>query len=141
MLKPAEESAGCALVLVRALREAGVPPSALALLPGEGEVGAALVRDPRVVRGIGRFLRRFSIDELPQLWCVVTGTMSLVGPRPLPDYHLRNFPHEFMELRRSVRPGVTGLWQITVRNGGGHGEQRSGDERQGVAARHAASPG
>ena len=48
VLKPAEQSPGCALVLARALREAGVPPSALALLPGEGEVGAALVRDPRV---------------------------------------------------------------------------------------------
>ncbi len=48
ILKPAEQSPGCALVLTRALREAGVPPSALALLPGEGEVGAALVRDPRV---------------------------------------------------------------------------------------------
>jgi len=48
VLKPAEQSPGCALLLVRALREAGVPPDAVALLPGEGEVGAALVRDPRV---------------------------------------------------------------------------------------------
>jgi len=48
VLKPAEQAPGCAYVLVRALREAGVPPEALALLPGEGEVGAALVRDPRV---------------------------------------------------------------------------------------------
>jgi RHH-type proline utilization regulon transcriptional repressor/proline dehydrogenase/delta 1-pyrroline-5-carboxylate dehydrogenase len=48
ILKPAEQSPGCALVLMQALREAGVPPSALALLPGEGDVGAALVRDPRV---------------------------------------------------------------------------------------------
>jgi len=48
LLKPAEQAPGCALVLVRALREAGVPPEALALLPGEGDVGAALVRDPRV---------------------------------------------------------------------------------------------
>ena len=48
VLKPAEQAPGCAFVLVRALREAGVPPDALALLPGEGEVGAALVRDPRV---------------------------------------------------------------------------------------------
>ena len=48
MLKPAEQSPGCALLLAQALREAGVPPSALALLPGEGDVGAALVSDPRV---------------------------------------------------------------------------------------------
>ena len=48
VLKPAEQAPGCAYVLVRALREAGVPPEALALLPGEGDVGAALVRDPRV---------------------------------------------------------------------------------------------
>src|SRR5918992_1752557 len=48
VLKPAEQAPGCALIVLRALREAGVPPSALALLPGEGDVGAALVRDPRV---------------------------------------------------------------------------------------------
>src|SRR3712207_4721222 len=48
VLKPAEQAPGCAFVLVRALREAGVPPEALALLPGEGDVGAALVRDARV---------------------------------------------------------------------------------------------
>ncbi len=93
----------------------------------EWEEKCKLARDPRVVRGIGPFLRRFSIDELPQLWCVVTGTMSLVGPRPLPDYHLGVFRREFMELRRSVRPGVTGLWQITVRNGGGLDEHQRYD--------------
>ena len=48
VLKPAEQSPGCALLLFQALREAGVPPDAVSLLPGEGEVGAALVRDPRV---------------------------------------------------------------------------------------------
>jgi Undecaprenyl-phosphate galactose phosphotransferase WbaP len=96
-------------------------------LRSEWEEKCKLARDPRVVRGIGPFLRRFSIDELPQLWCVVTGTMSLVGPRPLPDYHLRLFRPEFMELRRSVRPGVTGLWQITVRNDGALDEHQRYD--------------
>jgi Undecaprenyl-phosphate galactose phosphotransferase WbaP len=96
-------------------------------LRSEWESKCKLQRDPRIVRGIGRFLRRFSIDELPQLWCVVRGTMSLVGPRPLPDYHLDIFSREFRELRRSVRPGVTGLWQITIRNAGALDEHQRYD--------------
>jgi lipopolysaccharide/colanic/teichoic acid biosynthesis glycosyltransferase len=96
-------------------------------LRSEWESKCKLARDPRVVRGVGRFLRRFSIDELPQLWCVVIGTMSLVGPRPLPDYHLNIFAREFRELRRSVRPGVTGLWQITIRNAGALDEHQRYD--------------
>jgi Undecaprenyl-phosphate galactose phosphotransferase WbaP len=96
-------------------------------LRSEWESKCKLQRDPRVVHGIGRFLRRFSIDELPQLWCVVRGTMSLVGPRPLPDYHLNLFAREFRELRRSVRPGVTGLWQITIRNAGALDEHQRYD--------------
>lgn len=93
----------------------------------EWESKYKLTRDPRVVRGVGAFLRRFSIDELPQFLGVVNGTLSLVGPRPLPDYHLKIFSREFMELRRSVRPGVTGLWQVTVRNDGGLDEHQSHD--------------
>jgi Undecaprenyl-phosphate galactose phosphotransferase WbaP len=93
----------------------------------EWEAKYKLARDPRVVRLVGRWLRRFSIDELPQLWCVVAGTMSLVGPRPLPDYHLRIFAREFMDLRRSVRPGLTGLWQVTVRSDGALDEHRRYD--------------
>jgi len=50
--------------------------------------------------------------------CVLTGAMSLVGPRPLPDYHLRVLHSEFMELRGGVWPGVAGFWQIMVRSDG-----------------------
>jgi len=67
------------------------------------------------------------VDELPQLWTVVQGRMSLVGPRPFPDYHLTQFPPAFLELRRRVRPGITGLWQITVRSEGGIEKQQAYD--------------
>jgi exopolysaccharide production protein ExoY len=67
------------------------------------------------VTGIGRWLRRTSIDELPQLLNVLKGEMSIVGPRPLPPYLLDPYP-EFRAVREWVRPGITGLWQVCARD-------------------------
>jgi len=72
-----------------------------------------LVDDPRVTR-LGRFLRRWSIDELPQLWNVLRGEMSLVGPRPLPDEE--TMYESDVARRLLVRPGMTGLWQVSGRS-------------------------
>ena len=76
--------------------------------------------DPRVTR-VGRFLRRCSIDELPQLFNVIRGDMSIVGPRPLiPDEH--QYVTDWAERRLALRPGMTGLWQVLGRNGIGFDE-------------------
>ena len=83
-----------------------------------------LLHDPRIVPLVGNFMRRFSIDALPQLWNIVNGTMSLVGPRPFPEYHLGRFRTDFRHLRTAVRPGLTGMWQVMVRSTGGVQEQK-----------------
>lgn len=86
-----------------------------------------LQHDPRILPVVGRLLRRTSLDELPQLWNVLKGEMTLVGPRPLPRYHLELFPPEFRALRRDVLPGLTGLWQVTARGSGDIGVQQELD--------------
>jgi lipopolysaccharide/colanic/teichoic acid biosynthesis glycosyltransferase len=71
--------------------------------------------DPRIT-SVGRFLRKTSIDELPQLFNVLKGDMSLVGPRPLPLRDYQGFDKDWQRRRFSIRPGITCLWQISGRS-------------------------
>jgi lipopolysaccharide/colanic/teichoic acid biosynthesis glycosyltransferase len=86
------------------------------LATGQADEGSLkkLTADPRVTR-VGSFLRRTSLDELPQLVNVFLGSMSLVGPRPALEYELEYYRPEHFE-RFAVKPGMTGLWQVSGRN-------------------------
>ena len=70
--------------------------------------------DPRITR-MGKILRKFSLDELPQILNVINGDMSFVGPRPIVREEVRKYGRDF-EYYQSVRPGITGMWQINGRN-------------------------
>ena len=86
-----------------------------------------LHHDPRITK-IGNFLRKSSIDELPQLWNILRGDMSLVGPRPLLESELvGNYTAEQRQQLLSVRPGLTGYWQAMSRN---ESSYRTGERQQ-----------
>ena len=84
------------------------------LMRKEFEKDFKLRKDPRITK-LGRFLRRSSLDELPQFFNVLKGEMSVVGPRPIVSNEINKYSL-FMEEVVSVRPGLTGLWQVSGRN-------------------------
>ncbi len=90
-------------------------------LRAEWEQNFKLRDDPRVTR-VGRFLRKTSLDELPQLWNVLRGEMSLVGPRPIVDAEIPKYGTVY-EMYRRIRPGISGLWQVSGRSDTDYGER------------------
>lgn len=93
-----------------------------------GTDGYKTLRDPRITR-VGRFIRRTSADELPQLFNVLRGEMSLVGPRPAIPYELDHYEGWYFE-RLKTPPGMTGLWQVSGR------EKRSAPEMMALDVRY-----
>ena len=86
-------------------------------LEEQNEIDGAMFKikdDPRVTK-IGHVIRKYSLDELPQLWNVLKGDMSLVGPRPPLPMEVADYT-DYDKLRLTVTPGCTGLWQVTKRN-------------------------
>lgn len=80
----------------------------------DGDVLFKMKEDPRITK-VGRFIRRFSIDELPQFFNVLKGDMSLVGPRPALKSEVDKY-EQHVRRRLDVRPGITGLWQVSGRS-------------------------
>ena len=83
--------------------------------------------DPRITR-VGRFLRKSSLDELPQSLCVLRGTMSAVGPRPVVPDELAALYHRRPDYYLACKPGLTGLWQVSGRSNVVHKSRTTLDE-------------
>lgn len=96
------------------------------LLQSEWEKDHKLKNDPRVT-GVGKLMRKTSLDELPQLFNVLRGEMSLVGPRPIVDQEIGKYAQRYV-CYQSVAPGITGLWQINGRNNTTYDERTAFDE-------------
>jgi lipopolysaccharide/colanic/teichoic acid biosynthesis glycosyltransferase len=86
------------------------------LLDGQGDRTFLKIHDDPRITGLGRVLRRLSIDELPQLLNVLRGEMSLLGPRPLLRTDLHRFPRASVMRRFAMKPGISGLWQVSGRS-------------------------
>jgi Undecaprenyl-phosphate galactose phosphotransferase WbaP len=95
-------------------------------LMAEWEGIQKLKHDPRITR-VGGVLRRYSLDELPQLWNVLLGEMSLVGPRPIVEDEIEKYCSSYTAFKK-VRPGITGLWQVSGRSNVSYDERVSLDE-------------
>lgn len=102
-------------------------------LRAEWESTYKLKNDPRILPGIGHFLRRTSLNELPQLFNVLCGEMSLVGPRAITEQeellYLRHSGPALLRLRYAARPGITGLWQVKGRSDTSYAERVQLDEQ------------
>ena len=96
------------------------------VLKEEWDTYQKLKEDPRITR-FGKFLRKFSLDELPQLWNVLKGEMSMVGPRPIVQEEVIKYKESY-RLYTQVKPGMTGLWQISGRNDTTYDKRISLDE-------------
>jgi lipopolysaccharide/colanic/teichoic acid biosynthesis glycosyltransferase len=96
------------------VRDADLEQDALERLNEQTGAIFKIKDDPRITT-VGRFLRRWSLDELPQLFNVIAGQMSLVGPRPLPERDFQRL-EEWHKKRYLVTPGITGLWQVSGRS-------------------------
>lgn len=85
-------------------------------LKEEWEKNFKLKQDPRIIAGLGVFLRKTSLDELPQFWNVLIGDLSIVGPRPVVKEEIAKYYKSKAHTILSIRPGITGIWQTSARN-------------------------